>query len=322
MKLYANEFIPPKLSPFPIVSFLSSNTIRTHFQFKNQPPQPLSTSILTKKKPSIPFQNFGGDGEILHFAHANGFHPLTYQQMLNPLTEHFQVIAIQHRPFWQKEPTAADDWKQIADDLIRFLEEQEIKNIVGVGHSLGAVATMFAAIKRPDLFRKIVLIEPVFLPEILINIFYLVPVSWRKYLNPLIRKTLKRRAVWENKEAVFSSYRSKKLFANLSDEVLWDYLHSGLSKQANGKVTLTYSKEWEAHFFGLAPKIWQPLKTLKTPTLGIRGEYSDTLRTKPWKKWQRLQPNHAFLEIENTGHLLPLEQPKLVAKNILAFLQN
>ena len=268
----------------------------------------------------IPFQNFGGKGETLHFAHANGFHPLTYQQLLQPLTQHFNVIAIEHRPFWQKKPTSADNWEQIANDLIQFLDSQRTKNIIGVGHSLGAVATMFAAIKRPDLFKKIVLIEPVFLPEMMINLFHLVPFRWRKHLNPLIRLTLKRRDIWDSKAEVFESYRLKKVFAGLSDEVLWDYLNSGLKKRSDGKVTLAYSKEWEAHFFSLAPKIWKELKQLKTPVLGLRGEHSDTLFPKQWAKWQNLKTTHSFLEVKNTGHLLPLEKPQLVAKEILSFL--
>lgn len=269
---------------------------------------------------SIPFQDFGGSGEVLHFAHANGFHPATYQQFLQPLTNNFRVIAVEHRPFWQAKPRITDDWEQIADDLIRFLEEQNLKNVIGIGHSLGAVATMFAAIKRPDLFKKIVLIEPVFLPAILITFFHLAPKSWRKHLNPLIKLTLKRRDVWDSTQEVYDAYRQKKFFAEISDEVLWDYLNSGLKKRSDGKMTLTYSKEWEAHFFSLAPKVWSKLQQLQTPVFGIRGENTDTLRADQWAKWKRLKPKHRFLEIENTGHLVPLEKPQFLAKEILAFL--
>lgn len=266
---------------------------------------------------TLPFQNFGGQGEVLHFAHANGFHPLAYQQLLKPLTKQFRVIAIEHRPFWQIKPTNKDSWEQVADDLIQFLDSQNLKNIIGIGHSLGAVATMFAAIKRPDLFKKIVLIEPVFLPATMIGFFQLVPKKWRKHLNPLIKLTLKRRDVWQSKQEVFDAYRKKRVFAQLSDAVLWDYLNAGLKKRADGKITLTYSKEWEAHFFSMAPQVWQKLRQLETPVLGIRGEHSDTLRISQWEKWQQLKPAHTFLEIKNTGHLLPLEQPESLAQKIL-----
>ena len=275
----------------------------------------------TKYKKNIPFHNFGGQGEMLHFAHANGFNPGAYRQLLLPLKEYFHVIAIQHRPFWQQEPTNADDWQQIADDLINFLDQQGAKNIVGVGHSLGAVATMLAAIKRPDLFKNIILIEPVFMPAVIVKIFQIIPVKWRYLFNPLIKLTLNRRDVWDSKQEVFEAYRQKKVFADLSDEVLWDYLNFGLKERADGKVTLAFSKEWEAHFFSRLPPIWENLRRLQTPTFGLRGEYSNTLFLPQWKKWQNLRPEHQFLEVKNTGHLLPLEKPALVAEKILTYLQ-
>ena len=53
----------------------------------------------------IPFQNFGGQGEVLHFAHANAYPPGCYQQLLKPFQKHFQVIAMHQRPLWpESEP--------------------------------------------------------------------------------------------------------------------------------------------------------------------------------------------------------------------------
>ena len=40
-----------------------------------------------------------------------------------------------------------------------------LSGIVGIGHSLGGVTTMYAALQRPDLFRALVFIDPVFLLE-------------------------------------------------------------------------------------------------------------------------------------------------------------
>lgn len=45
-----------------------------------------------------------------------------------------------------------------------FGGEEGLSQVVGAGHSMGAVATMFAALKQPSLFTKLVLIEPVILP--------------------------------------------------------------------------------------------------------------------------------------------------------------
>jgi len=190
-----------------------------------------------------------------------------------------------------------------------------------MGHSLGAVTTMFAALKRPDLFRQLVLIDPVFLPSLPIIIFHLLPVFFRQKFNPLIKITLRRKDTWNDPQEAFDLFREKKVFAQFSDKTLQKYVETGLKKRDNGQYTLNYSKEWEAHFFNHAPKVWSKLKKLKTPVIAIRGKQSKVLTSKPWARWQRLQPKHQFLEIEETGHLVPLEQPNLVAAKISPFLK-
>ena len=282
--------------------------------------KPIST---TETSFAIPFHHFGGTGKTLHFAHANGFPPELYRQFLSPFTDQFEVIGIKHRPLWQKTPQPSDDWDRVADDIIHFFDQKGLKNVIGMGHSLGAVSTMFAAIKRPDLFEKIILIEPVFLPVPLLLFIYYFPFP-RKYkikLNPLVDITLNRKDVWENKEEVYASYRKKKVFKQIPDEILKDYIRFGITTRSDGKVTLLYTKEWEAHFYSLAPRVWNKLKQIETPILGIRGAQTDTILPSAWKRWKRLKPNHTFAEIKNAGHLVPLEKANETATVIFDFLK-
>ena len=69
---------------------------------------------------SIPFVDFGGTGETIHLAHANGFPPTTYQQLINELTPHFHVVGMKARPLWpNSEFNEFKSWKDAADDLIQ-----------------------------------------------------------------------------------------------------------------------------------------------------------------------------------------------------------
>ncbi|MFT4826599.1 MAG: pimeloyl-ACP methyl ester carboxylesterase [Cryomorphaceae bacterium] len=58
---------------------------------------------------------------------------------------------------------------------------------------------------------------------------------------------------------------------------------------------------------------------MRLPTLGLRGETSQTLTPEAFRRWGRLQPN---AELHNCpgGHLLPLEQPESTAEFVLDFL--
>ena len=110
-------------------------------------------------------RDFGGEGPHLHLAHANGFPPGTYEPLAEALTDLYHVFGMPARPLWpSSQPENAPDWHPLADDLIAGLDHLGMQGIVGVGHSLGGVLTMWASIARPDLFRAVVLIDPVILP--------------------------------------------------------------------------------------------------------------------------------------------------------------
>ena len=114
----------------------------------------------------IPFHNFGGTGSIIHFAHANAYPPGCYKQLFQPFTPTYKVIGMHQRPLWENSnPKNFKSWHQLADDLILFFEQQQLKQVIGVGHSMGGVVSIIAAIKRPELFSKLVLIDPVIFPK-------------------------------------------------------------------------------------------------------------------------------------------------------------
>ncbi|HAI15415.1 MAG TPA: alpha/beta hydrolase, partial [Gammaproteobacteria bacterium] len=111
---------------------------------------------------SIPYVNLGGEGPIFHFSHANGYPPLAYRALLQAFQADHEVIASLHRPIWDTppEPSEMKSWRPLGEDLLLLLKQLGRPNI-SVGHSMGAAAIVMAAVKHPELFRSIVLIEPV-----------------------------------------------------------------------------------------------------------------------------------------------------------------
>ena len=268
----------------------------------------------------IPYIDFGGEGPNLHFAHSNGFPPASFRQMLLSLTENFHVTAMFFRPLWPgSRPEAFTSWELLNEDLIQFMAQQDFEQIIGVGHSLGAVTTMKTAVKNPALFRALVLIEPVFLPPEFLKI--LAKNQELAKQNPLYPKTLVRRNTWPNRQDAFEHFREKPVFRRLSDDALWDYINDGFQDTEDGQVTLTYRREWEAQIYAtLTSSVWQEIPQLTQPTLAIRGSDSDTLMPQAWQFWQELQPQAQFAEIPDAGHLVPMERPAAVAAQIFDFL--
>jgi pimeloyl-ACP methyl ester carboxylesterase len=212
-----------------------------------------------------------------------------------------------------------DDWHLIADDLIHLFDKHGWEQVIGMGHSLGAVATMYAAVKRPSLFRALVLIDPVFLlPEIL-----RLAATYPERANdlPLVQGAQRRRTRWPSRQAAFDRFRSKAIFARWSDEALWDYVNHALREEGD-EVVLAFPADWEARIYAIPPQaVWETLPQIIQPTLALRAADSDTIYPAAWQLWQQKQPQATFIEIENVGHMLTMERPLPVAETILNWLQ-
>lgn len=269
----------------------------------------------------LPYDDFGGSGPILHFAHSNGYPPRCFRQMLQPLTAGYHVAGMRLRPLWpDSDPDELESWDIIAADLRAFFTQQGYRQVIGVGHSLGAVATMMAAVQEPDLFRALVLIEPVFLPPDILNMIAARPELGENM--PLLPVTRRRRTHWPDRQSAFDHFRQKAVFARWSDEAVWDYINFGLEETGGGELVLSYSREWEAQFYAHPPlAVWQDIPQVTQPTLAIRGADSDTLFPQSWQLWQELQPGATFVEIPDAGHMVTMERPRTVAETILNHLQ-
>jgi pimeloyl-ACP methyl ester carboxylesterase len=269
----------------------------------------------------IPYIDFGGSGEVIHFAHANGFPPKTYSSLAQELSSNYRVIGMELRPLWpNSDYKTFKNWETAADDLIRYLDQQKLFGIIGMGHSFGAIATLIAANKRPDLFKKLVFIEPVVLPTWVYTITWAFPKYLLRHANPLVKQTLNRTNKWESREAAFQQFRSKKVFSKIAEKELWDYVNAATSVCNDGSVRLTFPREWEAQIYMTFSLPWKYFKALKFPYLVIRGETSDTITDSVWKKWVSSNQNGTLLEMKNLGHLLPLEAPGETSIIVLKFL--
>jgi pimeloyl-ACP methyl ester carboxylesterase len=278
--------------------------------------------VADKPQTPLPYY-FGGVGLTVHIAHANGFPPGSYRLLAESLARRFRVIAFPLRPLWPNSfPDEAPSWHQLADDLAQMLDSISTTGCVGLGHSLGGVLTMFAAIRRPDLFRAVILIDPVILPPGWLRLLRLLQIAGWEQRLPLVQATLKRRKSWPSSHACFAHFREKELFARWSDEALNDYVASAVRDSGNGRVELIFPVEWEAHIYATVPTdVWRAVRLLDAPTLVIRGELSDTFRPEAKQRMERMLPNAHFAVVPSAGHLAPMERPKATGDLILSFLE-
>ena len=268
---------------------------------------------------NIPSLDFGGTGAPLYFLHANGYPPACYKPLLEKLATQYHTFGMLLRPLWpNSKPEEIKDWHPLSDDLLHFLDEQKRESVIGMGHSIGAIVTLRAALMEPSRFRALVLMDPVLFPRYYMlewNLARTVGLGYRAH--PLIQGALKRRREFDDLDKVFDGYRRRGIFRFFSDENLRTFIDGITRPKANGGFELAYSPEWESriYFTGIWRDwdLWNGLKKLQVPTLIIRGAETDTF----WESTARMveqkkNPKIKIVALEKSTHLLPLERPQEV----------
>jgi pimeloyl-ACP methyl ester carboxylesterase len=262
-----------------------------------------------------PIYEFGGAGQVIHVAVANGFPPETYAPLVNPLTGQYRVVSLPPRALWPgrhpSDPTG--DWSKMADDLMDGLAENGLRNVIAIGHSFGGIASLLAAVRQPARFRALILLDPTILPQSAMDVIAQMQADGSMGDFPLVQGAMRRKSTWESTEAAYAYFKEKALFATWPDETLQLYADWGTRPTADGSgVELAWSPEWEAHYFRtMFTKTWEELPKLShaIPLLVIRGGDSDTFRPEAAEVLRDLIHNAAYAEVPGHGHLFPLSAP-------------
>lgn len=277
--------------------------------------------ISLKNKPAHFFTLEGAEvaGPAIHLYHANAYPFGSYQDFMQRL-QGGNVFGLGHRATWanNREPSDQLSWQHYGDDLIEFLDQQDRGPVIGVGHSMGAVTTMFAAAKRPDLFRALVLIDPVFIPT---SLWLMARSMWRlaKSKNIMAEVAERRPNRWASRSEAAEFHRSKRAFSKFGAQAMDDFASHAIEAQGDD-FGLAFPREWEAHVYRTVPYVWRSLKSVQMPVLGIRGGDSNVLGAAAMKKWQKLQPKHRLETLKGVGHLAPQENAEQCAERINTFI--
>lgn len=274
---------------------------------------------------NIPFFDLGGGGLPLHFLHANGYPPDCYKPLFELLQTQYHVFGMYLRPLWtDSNPNDIRDWHPLSDDLRLFLSSRP-DPVIGVGHSIGAMVSLRAALRDPGKFRALVLIDPVlFVPKFLVSWHAVRVLGLGERLHPLINGAKKRRRTFDDLGTVYRGYRTREVFRYMSDENLRIFIAGITQPKADGTYELVYSPEWEAQIYRTGMHdfdIWRDLPKLEVPTLFIRGTETDTFLEDAANLVKRKQPKVRVEALKKSTHILPLERPKEVFNILRSFLK-
>ena len=250
---------------------------------------------------------------LIHFAHGNGFPSRCYNQLFLALSEQFDICYLDKIGHDPRFPVT-DNWYNLVNELINSVTSQAQQPVIAVGHSMGGVLSLLAAIERPDLFKAVIMIDAPLLGH------------WRSYAVRLAKwlgvidritpahRTRGRRKHWQDKDELLHYLKTRPLFKSFTPACLEDYIEYGLKKDEEG-YHLAFDPQIEYRIFRTIPhNLPQFAGQLTVPTTLIYADKSDVMGRYD-VRFMKLHYGIHCVKVKGT-HMLPMEDPQGLAEHI------
>ncbi|MGC8102837.1 alpha/beta fold hydrolase [Metapseudomonas otitidis] len=243
--------------------------------------------------------------QTLFFAHANGFPSATYAKLFDALAPDYRVLHLEQHGHDPRFPVN-DNWENLVDELIHHLEAQA-EPVWGVGHSLGGVLHYHAALRRPELYRGVAMLDsPVLTLADRMVIRAAKRFGFIDRITPAGR-TLGRREEFADPEEARRYFAGKTLFRHFDPDCLDAYVRHGFTETAGG-LRLKFDPETEIRIYRSVPHSspGRP-QQLQVPLAVVRGRHSRVVMPHHARLVRRV-PKGEYLSLPG-GHMFPLERP-------------
>lgn len=192
----------------------------------------------------------------------------------------------------------------MAQDLLEFVQEHEIKEPVVIGHSMGGKTAMQFAVSQPRLLSKLVVVD-------------IAPRHYPPHHQEILAgfHSIDVRNIKSRKEA------DEALQQHIKELGVRQFLLKNLERSPEGGY------EWKINLPVIAEKIENVGEALDAessfdkPTLFVKGSRSAYIQEQDEELIYKIFPNATIQTIKGAGHWLHAEKPAAFVNLLKAFLQ-
>lgn len=238
-----------------------------------------------------------GSGEpALVFLHYWGGSARTWQRTIEVLQRSFQCIAYDQRGWGASDaPTDRYELKDLAHDASALIRALGLRRYVLVGHSMGGKAAQLLASERPPGLEALVLVAPAS------------PSS--QHIPEAARQTQVH--AYDNRQTALGAVDFLTVHRP-DDATVEQLIEDSLAGSPGAKRAWPTSVAYE--------DISSVVSNINVPTLILVGDHD---RQDPEEQQRRevlpLIANAKLRVINDCGHLIPIDQPSILAEAILSF---
>lgn len=270
---------------------------------------------------SFTYFDWPGDGPTVLMAHATGFHGRTWDAVARALPG-FRVLALDLRGHGRSAKTGEpESWEIFGIDTAAFVRALGLRGVVGVGHSMGGHSVTIAAMREPEAFGGLLLVDPV------MPLDRRPPPEGRGGASDYVRK---RRNGWSSPAEMVARFKDRFPYSSWQPEVLEDYARWGLLPSPDGEgFVLACSPDMEGGTYAASgngpamgaeviPHIQAPVTVMRgrQPVPGVQAPPFSTSPTPP--QLASLFADGEDVLLPERSHFIPMEAPDAVAEQVRA----
>jgi esterase len=244
-----------------------------------------------------------GEGHPLVILHGLLGSADNWRSMSRRLGAHYKVFAIDLRNHGRSPHSDIFDYDVMTADLREFMEQQALRRIMLLGHSMGGKVAMQFAIDYSEQVDRLVIVDITPKPYEL---------SQRYLLKALRSLDLTRYKSFADVDAA--------LAANVSGDSLRQFLLKNLARDENGRL------RWKVHLeaiyrnYDKLARGLAPVRTFDKPTLFIRGGRSNYIEDDDAALIRQMFPQAEISTLAEAGHWVHVDAPEEFFQTVLNFL--
>jgi pimeloyl-ACP methyl ester carboxylesterase len=244
----------------------------------------------------------GPDFVVLHGLFGSG---KNWRSFAGSLEEDFQVWTLDARNHGDSPHADSMSYQQMAEDVVRFFDENELENVILLGHSMGGKTAMQLALQFPDRIAALIVVD-------------IAPVCYDHQ-----QKQLKLIEAMQGLHLAAEMSRSdieKKLALKIPEKRLLSFLMTNLYRQ-NGQFQWRIGLEQIAAGMPYLLNYPEVNSVFEGPVQFIGGENSAYLKFEYHALIRKKFPESRITMLKNCGHWLHVEQPAAFQKTVNEFLR-
>ena len=248
------------------------------------------------------FSRIIGEGSPLLIVHGLFGMSDNWQSLGKKFANFYEVHLIDQRNHGRSPHSKVFNYKVLADDLVKYIKDHKLKNVLLMGHSLGGKTAMEVAVRYPDLVNKLIVVD-------------ISPKAYPVHHDTIIEglQSLDFNVLNSRGEA------DRKLAEYIVDAGVRQFLLKSLYWVEKGRLAFRFNLEVIAEHITEVGKVLADKMQYKGPSLFVDGAFSSYIVDEDEDLILEHFPEAEIVTIKDAGHWVHAEQPERFFDEVLRF---